>query len=325
MNILIDPYMFDLTDEKEIHKNVAFFMDVINLCMDQNNDYTVAIYKDMYERIIRMHLQPFPISLNLIRDSELRATVKEINKLFVRVMLPSIENMDIDACTGDQEFDIVDDVDIKEDDLYFDMLYMLLIPCYKKEKAIDNRILTGEKEKGKHIGEEFQIKCSCTEKQYEKKCCFVGIDTLIADKDKAVRALKQKKEKGEIPVGEIVPAVIGDHHNHVEPNEKKFETLDELSLDNRNVLELLQELGLCKVIFGRFSPHGTKQAGTMRILNVSQKETQDILTVKFNAVTGFYLETELYFPKGVGNLIYTYFQGEQLVYKNVSELVEALD
>ena len=44
MNILIDPYMFELSSEKDICNNLTFFMDIIRLSQSLN-DFSITVYK----------------------------------------------------------------------------------------------------------------------------------------------------------------------------------------------------------------------------------------------------------------------------------------
>lgn len=239
-------------------------------------------------------------------------------------MLESIESIDIDECSGEQEFKIIDENGIAEDDSYYEMFCMLLIPCYSKHEDIDDRILTGIKKDGRQIGDHFQIQCSCFDYNYIKQCMFSGIDEFISDKEKVIEFLKEKKRKKEITIVDIVSAEIGEHHNHVQADGKKFSTLSELSIKNKKVLKLFQNLGLFRIVFGRFTSQGVKAAGTMTIYSISKKNTQDIVTVKFNAETGFQIITDLYFPKGIGQLLQDYFKKNQITYKNMSELVDKI-
>ena len=155
-----------------------------------------------------------------------------------------------------------------------------------------------------------------------QKYQFVGIGDLLPIKDKVIRILKEKRKNGEIPIVNRVQARMGDHHNHVQADGKKFDWLDELSAQNKSVLCLLKELGLFKIIFERFVPAGIRAIGTMSIKNVEEKEQQDIVSVKFSAETGMLIITSLYFPKGVGKILHNYYYSEQLTHKNVSELIE---
>lgn len=249
----------------------------------------------------------------------------QINMAFNHTLLRSLDYIaDIDACSGSQEFEIVGDDEMTEDDIYYEMLCILLLPCYSKQTDIDDRILTGDKSCGKQIGDSVQIKCSCFEREYIKKCVFAGVDDLIPAKEKMIKVLKEKKGEGGIPVVKVVSAEMGDHHNHVQADRKKFTTLNELSLKNKVVLKLLQEIGLFRIIFGRFSDKGVKATGTMKIQCFERKNVMDIVRVKFNSETEMQFITDLYFPKGVGQLVYEYFQNEQMTYQNVSELVEKI-
>ncbi len=324
MSVLIDPYMFLLKDEKEITDNVEFFRKVIRICTnsDANNGFRIAVYVGMLEKINQMPHQPFPINLDMIQDIDLKNTIMQINSLFVYNLLPVIEQLDIDSCDGGQEFGIINDSEICADDNYFEMLYMLLIPCYSKEIILDKRILTGIKSEGKQIGDRIQIRCLCPMKEYEREYLFAEIEEFISDKDKVVQLLKEKINSGEVTRQETVLAEMGTHHNRIQA--KSFKTLKDLTLKNKRVFNLLREFGMSKIIFGEFTTQGVKATGTMQIHNLSQEEAHDILQVKFNAETGFQLKTDLYFPKGVGALLQRYFQREQMIYENVYELKEAV-
>lgn len=326
MSVLIDPYMFELSDAQEIKNNISFFMKMLKLCNKSDDDekLRIAIYKGMLKRICQRTIQPFPINIQAITDSDLKNTILQINKSFNHALLESIESIDIDECSGEQEFKIIDENRIAEDDSYYEMFCMLLIPCYSKHEDIDDRILTGIKKDGRQIGDHFQIQCSCFDYNYIKQCMFSGIDEFISDKEKVIEFLKEKKRKKEITIVDIVSAEIGEHHNHVQADGKKFSTLSELSIKNKKVLKLFQNLGLFRIVFGRFTSQGVKAAGTMTIYSISKKNTQDIVTVKFNAETGFQIITDLYFPKGIGQLLQDYFKKNQITYKNMSELVDKI-
>lgn len=213
---------------------------------------------------------------------------------------------------------------MSEDDHYFELLSTLLVPCYSETVDLDSKILTGNKENGKQIGDTFELVCNCDTREYQKTCSFISVDDLVSDKDKVIQELKQKKKEGGIPVSTIVTASIGSHHNHVQANRKKFSELDELSSQNKIVLRLLKELGLFRIIFGKFTPNGVKAIGTMSIQNVDSKDSQDIVTVNFSAETQMVIETFLYFPKGIGELLKRYFKSEQLTYQSVENMIEKI-
>lgn len=87
---------------------------------------------------------------------------------------------------------------------------------------------------------------------------------------------------------------------------------------------MLKELGLFRIIFGKFTPNGVKAIGTMSIQNVDSKDSQDIVTVNFSAETQMVIETFLYFPKGIGELLKRYFKSEQLAYQSVENMIEKI-
>ena len=86
----------------------------------------------------------------------------------------------------------------------------------------------------------------------------------------------------------------------------------------------MKELGLFKIIFGRFKPDGVKAIGTMSIQSVASYDSQDIVAVNFSAETQMVIETLLYFPKGIGVLLKRYFESEQLTYQTVKNLIEKI-
>lgn len=326
MSVLIDPYMFELSSEQEILDNISFFMKIIKITSykEYNKRIPIAIYRGMVEKMQRREVQPFPIQITQIQDRDLKASINQLNKMFGNALIRSVESIDIDECGGDQEFSVRDDVEMVQDEHYFELLSTLLVPCYSKSTELDSRILTGNKKQGKQIGDSFELVCGCENHDYQRQYVFISVDDLISDKDKVIEELKRKRKGGEIPVSNSVVAMMGSHHNHIQANKKKFSELEDLSAQNKAVLRLLKELGLFKIIFGAFSPNGVKAVGTMSVQGVASKETQDIVTVKFSAETQMVIETDLYFPKGIGELLGKYFNSEQLTYQEVKRIIEKI-
>lgn len=326
MSVLIDPYMFELSNEQEIRNNITFFMNIIKIAShsEKSKRVSIAVYRGMVKKMQGRTIQPFPIQLSTIQDKDLKNMIMRLNDSFSNVLMKFIENIDIDGCDGEQEFEVCGDEEMAEDDYYFELLSTLLVPCYSEIVDLDSKILTGDKEKGKQIGDTFELVCKCDVHTYQKSCEFISVDDLIPDKDKVIQELKQKKKRGEIPVSNTVIASMGNHHNHVQANRKKFSELGDLSSQNKIVLRLLKELGLFKIIFGEFTPNGVKAIGTMSIQNVDLKDSHDIVTVKFSAETQMVIETALYFPNGIGELLRKYFKSEQLTYKEVEYIIEKI-
>lgn len=326
MSVLIDPYMFELSNEQEIRDNISFFMNVIKIVSypERSKRISIAVYSGMIEKMQKRAIQPFPIQLSTIQDKDLKSTIIQLNNLFSNALIRFVENIDIDECDGNQEFVVRNDEEMIEDDHYFELLSTLLVPCYLETVDLDSKILTGNKENGKQIGDTFELICNCNTREYQKTCNFISVDDLVSDKDKVIQILKQKKKNGEISVSSTVTANMGNHHNHVQASKKKFSELDDLSLQNKIVLRLLKELGLFRIIFGKFTPNGVKAIGTMSIQNVESKDSQDIVIVNFSAETQMVIETFLYFPKGIGELLKRYFKSEQLTYQTVENMIERI-
>ena len=322
MGILIDPYMFELSDEKEIENNIDFFRRIIKL--SEEHRICIVFYKDMIQRIHNREIQPFPIKLKDISDKDLKSTIMQVNRSFSHILLNMIESVESDECNGNQEFKIYDDDDIEKDSVYFEMFITLLIPCYSQIIGIDNKILTGNKKDGKHIGDTFRIDCSCDGSSYTKKCIFSGVEEMIPEKERVLETLRKRKKMPDFLINDMIPAELGSHHNHVQADGKGFNVLMDLSFKNKKVLKLLQELGLKKIIFGNFTPQGGKEVGSIRICDVFQEEEHDIVRTKFIAETEFEIVTDLYFPKEVGILLKRYFQKERIVYWNMNELIEKM-
>lgn len=326
MSVLIDPYMFELSSEQEIRDNITFFMNVIKIASypEKCKRISIAVYSGMIEKMQKRAIQPFPVQLSMIQDKDLKSAIMQLNSQFSNALIKFVENIDIDECDGNQEFIVRNDEEMTEDDHYFELLSTLLVPCYSETVNLDSKILTGNKENGKQIGDTFELVCNCDTREYQKPCNFISVDDLVSDKDKVIRELKQKKKKGEISVSSTVTVSIGNHHNHVQANKKKISKLDNLSSQNKIVLRLLKELGLFRIIFGKFTPNGVKTIGTMSIQNVDSKNSQDIVTVNFSAETQMVIETFLYFPKGIGELLKRYFKSEQLTYQVVENMIEKI-
>lgn len=74
MSVLIDPYMFDLSNEREIRENISFFMDVIKIASypEKSKRVPIAVYRGMIEKMQRRIIQPFPIHISMIKDRDLK-------------------------------------------------------------------------------------------------------------------------------------------------------------------------------------------------------------------------------------------------------------
>ena len=326
MGIVIDPYVFELSLNEEIEEGIIFFKGLIDLCKEgaSKENIRLILYKGVIDRIQVREIQPFPIDIKNISDIELKKTVMILNDRFNNLLLSRISIIDVDECCGNQEFEMENISEMYEDEKYYEMSCVLLNECYDGHHEIMDKIITLNNRQGRKIGETFTIKCRCLEKEYCRTYMFAGIEDILSNETKAIKNIRLLKRDGRIDIAKEVIASMSDHHNHIQADKKSFEYLHDLSRKNSRVLKLLQKIGLFKIIFGRFTSQGVKAIGTMKIIGVENKETQDIVSVKFNAETEFQYITELYFPVGVGDCLKEYFGDNLLEYKNVNEFIERI-
>ena len=102
MSVLIDPYMFELTDEQEIRANLSFFNNIIQFSLSSNQEekLEIALYKGVVEGLQQRPIQAFPIQFSEIKDKDLRNTIRLLNISFNNMLLNSIEKIDISDCSG---------------------------------------------------------------------------------------------------------------------------------------------------------------------------------------------------------------------------------
>ena len=111
MSVLIDPYMFELSNEQEIRDNIAFFMKVIKIASypEKSKRIPIAVYSGMVEKMQKRAIQPFPIQISMIQDRDLKSAIIQLNNLFSNALIRFVENIDIDECDGNQEFVVRND------------------------------------------------------------------------------------------------------------------------------------------------------------------------------------------------------------------------
>lgn len=312
MNIIIDPHMFELEDERDIRNNIPFFQTLILLC--KSNSVRIFLYKELFEKMLAREVRPFPIRLGRIRDEGLLNTLKQLNDAFISAVMNSIYSLDIEACDGDQSFCInIDDPKDEEilltDASYFELLSVLLIPCYDKSLDLSKEIVSGKIPNGIGMGKAFTLLCKCSVKSFEKEYRIEGIETFATDRDKAFIELENMATSNLIRFIESPKIERGNHHNKLQSN-SDFDTYEGLSRVNKRVISLLRYFGLSKVIFGEFHEDPSKPQGAILAQNVQCTEQFDIVKGWLFAETGFRNHVDLYFPKNVGTCLKSYLDGE---------------
>ncbi len=317
-NILIDPYMFELSDEQEIKENIRFFQEIIRLC--ESNRINVYLYQTLYDRIKSGSTRLFPVDVSELRDPFLKRQVLIVNGNFLHAILNTIRPIDIGDC-----FDIANVTsgyaEIDEDALYYELLSILISPCYMANFILEDKVLTGVKANGKSIGSKFYVRCNCKNKEFNRDYLFTSIDQFISAKDKAFYNLQEAAKNKIITFIENPQVTRGDHHNHLQA--KDFNRFDQLSRKNRGVLNLLRFFGMKRIIFEDFHPDQGKIIGSIKVNKVVQADSQDIVYADFFAETGFRYGVRIFFPNDVGQDLFTYLDGN-FNYQNIEKLKSLL-
>ena len=318
-NVLIDPYMFELSEVQEIKDNIYFFQELIQLCGLKR--IVILLYQGLYERITEGTVHPFPVDVSILEDSVLREKARIINGSFRYALLNRGQPVEISDCfdkanltTGNREID--------EDPLYYEMLSVLMKPCYSREVlVIEKNIITGKKKKGLNTGTLLSVECKCDTNSFNREYIFSGIRELYSEKDCAFSELQEQVRKGICTFCEVPEVIRGDHHNHVQG--KDFDRYDQLTRRNRNVLNLLRFFGMKKIIFEDFHPDFGKPVGDIKVKLVQKTDTQDIVRADIYVETGFRYGVRIFFPKQVGENLYKYLDGE-FSYQKVERLKSLL-
>lgn len=308
MNVIIDPYMLELEDENEIQRNISFFR--VLYFLSRSGRIRVFLYKDLLDKMLCREVIPFPIHLGKIKDENLKAAILNINSLFVSVVMNNITPLDIEVCHGEQNFEIESaELRVKQmlntDDKYFELLSVLLQPCYNSQLHLSNTIVTGDIRNGLEISDEFLLRCQCACMLFSQKYCVDIIDKFASDADKAYLELdKTIMNKGKLFISS--PEIVrGGHHNFLQSN-SKFSSYEGLSRVNKSVISLLRHFGLSKIIFGEFHEDSSYAQGTIVINDIQITSDNDIVKGWLFAETGFKNHVDLYFPNAIGKNLMVY-------------------
>ena len=303
MNIIIDPYMFEIEDENEIRDNISFFHVLIYLCTIGR--INVFLYKELIEKMLARDVKPFPIYIGQVKDGDLRCKIQILNKAFVSTIMNNIKSLDLEECGGEQDFEVngpQSDVNefIKGDEKYYELLSILLHSCYNRTSDLSQCILTGRILKGRNIGDRFILTCKCLHNKFEKEYRFGSIEEFEKVEDRAYLKLNQTVLEQRFSFVPSPVIVRGDHHNKLQ-NNSDFTTFEGLSRTNKSVLLLLRKFGLSKIVFGEFHVDSSRAKGTIITYDVQFTDDNEIVKGWLFAETGYKHHIDMYFPKGVGN------------------------
>lgn len=318
LKVFIDPYMFELSDVNEIEDNIRFFQEIIRLC--NSNKIIVFLYQGLYERIKVGEARPFPIDISSVKNPSLKEQILIINGNFHHAISNGIQPIDIGECFDKAKF-TSEQQEIDRDSLYYELLSILIMPCYKKDFIIEKKILTGNKNKGLSLGSKLRVKCNCADDSFNDIYVFSGIDELISLQDNIFYELQYAVKSKAITFIEKPQVIRGDHHNFVQT--KDFSRFDQLTRKNREVLNLLRFFGMTCIIFEDFHRDSGKVIGSIKAGRVEQVDSQDILHADFYAETGYRYGVRIFFPKDIGYKLFTYLDGD-FSYQNVEKLKSLL-
>lgn len=319
-NLLIDPYMFYLSDEHVIKNNLWFFEKIIQLC--NTKKITVILYQGLLEKIQNQQIQPFPIALNEIKNSQLKNQILILNNDFIHVLSNGIIGADINACNGHQNF--ADSEKLSEDDEYFELLSVILKTCYDEDFELEPYILIGGIGDRIKAGCSVEIECKCEQVEcFRRKFEWCDPRKFEDEKDKAFDYLKDAYGKNRIKYQEAPQVKRADHHNPIQRENKKIEKYSDLSMKNRRVISLLRYFGLKKIILTDFHNDSSSATGTIKADRVEQGQKVDNVTGILFCETGMISGIEMHFPSGVGTALHTYI-GDWFTYEKVEQLKSKL-
>lgn len=323
-NVVIDPYFLEMENENEINNNFASFRTLIFLC--DVGRINVYLYKGLIEKMRNREIVPFPIHVGTIRNPHLRQLILDLNHAFVHIMARYVRPLDIEECEGDQKFEVSSaQKEVKEqlmsDDRYYELLTILLQSCYNMQLDLSHSIVTGLIKKGRKVGEEFSLKCRCSN-CFNSNYRFVCVEEFETDQDRAYLKLNDLAKSNSILFVKTPDVVRSAHHNKLQ-NNSDFTSFEGLSRRNKAVLSLLRRFGLRKIIFGEYHEDASQPIGTIVTYSVEKTKEWDIVKGWLFAETGFRNHVDLYFSQGVGESLMIYLKNE-LSKTNVERMVERL-
>ena len=320
--IIIDPNMYNIESEELIISQINFFKKLIQLV--DTGRVVVVLYEQTKMQLYQRELQLFPLSIHNIKNESIKESVLLLNTAFNNVILKHCLSLDIDSCSGNQEYHIEakkEIVDILNNNIYSDLMYILLLECYKPD-SISSNIVKGDIDKGLQIGNEFTLCCSCETCEHKRTYTIVELDSLLSENEKAYNALCELRQDNKIVLCEKPEVVRGQHHNFVQKSGIPTD-FSEISRKNRIVLSMLRYFGMYKIVFERGFTDTSKPTGTIIIDDIVDNSTNSIIKAKIYLDIGSVNVISLYFPKEVGNLLGKYF-GREISYQNISNLKDRL-
>lgn len=316
-NVIIDPYMLNINEMELLETAMSFFRTLAELCQEQI--ITIGIYKSLYDKIENRETNPFPIPLNKYTNKQTKEEIIKFNQIFIEVIKPNIICIDIDECSGEQEFSSNYE-ELQEDDLYFELFCVLLRGCYGKE-IIGHKIITSKEQTNLNLSKNLEVSCQCMQKQYIREFLVCTPEDLFSERMKGKQKIKQLLHNNKIDYCESPEVEMGDHHNHLQNDSvKKF---SDITRKNKRVLSQLRNFGLQKIIFADFYQQPSYEVGNIRNCLVRKTDQYDIVEGKLYSELGFAIAVKLYFPLEMGDALCQYTNG-MFSYREITDLQELI-
>ena len=309
-NIVIDPKMFSLTEEKQIESNLEFYLILFDLI--QKGKIRVCIYPEVEKLLEGVTAKgtyfppPFPIDPNDISNPQTKQTCEGINNMFARVIVNQRSDLEIFDCGGKMDYHLnseyADDTDLKNLGGY------LLTNCYSSRlntEKVCNKIVSGKKEDGQMIRTtNMTVHCSCDIiSEFSDTFSFVWPDALLSPRDSAIETLTKMYSNHQFEFcANPIFQTDGDHHFYGQSTPPK--KYSDLSRANRSVLKHLQYFGLMKVHFHEASEGFSGRVGEIKVLeSYDPHQSSRIVEGWLLGETNSSVKVDLYFPELVGELI----------------------
>lgn len=313
--VLIDPEMFMLP-KGDIEDNIEFFEKIIAL--NKAGTLTIGLYREVIDKLLARQIYPFPVNIQEIEDKALKEKLLVLNNTFALTIMNNFEKVDIDSCSGSQEF-MTDRRDLENSVDYFAFFSMLLSNCYCKNQ-ISDKVLVGKKKTGICEGETINISCNC-EMSFAKTYYWISPDSILNDKQRAEQEIRKIIHNSECLYVESPEVKRSEHHNKIQNED--FDHYEELKAKNKKVLNYLRYFGLQRVFFERYSPDESREIGSIKLVRIGEFDDFDIIEGWLYGCIGFKVYVKMYFPKLVGKLLYTYFEDE-ITRKKIDDLKSSL-
>lgn len=304
-HVLIDPYMFTISDLEDVKNNIVFFQNIITL----SSEKIIKVYMDSecQTKLMTFNYCPFQINDELLNsDRRLKIEVTLLRNLFMK-FLSSIVILDpgiccnYEVCCGNLQ--LIPNFDYYKYDQYFSIFHLILLVCCDKEKELDNYFLIGNHYKLFNMNDSIKLICSCKIKSFEKEITWVSDSIFIDDKVKIINLIKKYRKSSPIEYIEKPEVVRNDHHCPYQANQP-INYFSDIRWKNKQLLVELRKLNLIKVHLLDYRCSSKYLVGEILLKEIHNYNIT--CTIQFD--DGYMVNAVLYFPSELSTILYEYFK-----------------